>query len=181
MSSRSAQVIGLCEDAQQYTFFYRLLKALGFSRHQIDIKRAPVGEGAAEKWVRDRYPDEVEVYRRKSSHQNFGLLVAIDADTNPVKRRYRQFNEELAEACQDHRRHGEEICIQVPKREIETWIYDLLGHEVNETDKYQDLEKESECQPAVEKLVDHLRNDVPDALIPSLKRGCKELDERLPE
>jgi hypothetical protein len=69
----------------------------------------------------------------------------------------------------------------VPKRNIETWIYALFGREVNEKDAYPKLEKESECQPAVKQLVEYLRHDVPDDLIPSLRRGCQELDDRLPE
>lgn len=181
MSNRSAQVIGICEDAQQYTFFYRLLKRLGFTRHRIHIEKAPVGRGAADQWIRNRYPDEVETYRQESTRMQFGLLTVIDADENAVRFRYRQLNEELDASDLEHRKRDEQICLLVPKRNIETWIYALFGDEVNEQDIYPKLEKESKCQPAVDQLVEYLRHGVPSDLIPSLERGCQELNTRLPE
>lgn len=179
MSNRSAQIIGLCEDSQHYTFFYRLLKSLGFSRHQIRIEPAP-DNGAADQWVRNHYPDEVETYRRKSSHMSFGLITVIDADENTVQRRYQQLSDELAEESLDQRGKQEEICILVPKREIETWIYALSGQNVDENTKYDKLENEGDCQPAVEQLVEYLQDGWPNDLISSLKRGCRELNTRLP-
>lgn len=181
MSNRSAQVIGICEDAQQYTFLYRLLKRLGFTRHRIHIEKAPVGRGAADQWIRNRYPDEVETYRQESARMQFGLLTAIDADKHAVQVRHQQLDNELDASDLEKRRRNEQICVLVPKRNIETWIYALFGREVNEKDAYPKLEKESECQPAVKQLVEYLRHDVPDDLIPSLRRGCQELDDRLPE
>ncbi len=181
MSDRSAQIIGLCEDSQHYTFLYRLLKSLGFTRHRIRIEPAPVGGGAADQWVRNHYPDEVETYRRESSHLRTGLVTAIDADENPVRRRYRQLNGELQAEALDQRGPDEMICILVPKRNIETWIYALFGNEVSETEDYGKLENEGDCQPAVEQLVEYLQDGWSDDLIPSLKQGCRELNTRLPE
>jgi len=103
-----------------------------------------------------------------------GLVTAIDADENPVPYRFRQLNEELEAEALD-RRGDEEICILVPKRNIETWIYALFGNEVNEIEAYAKLENEGDCQPAVETLVVYLQNTRPDDLIPSLERGCREL------
>jgi len=112
---------------------------------------------------------------------NIGLVTAIDADTEPVRRRYQELNEALEANGQENRQNGEEICILVPKREIETWIYALFGDTVNENTKYSKLENEGACQPAVEQLIDYLRHGWPNDLIPSLERGCRELENRLPE
>jgi hypothetical protein len=179
MSDRAARMIVLCEDLQHATFIRRLLKQLGFPKGRIRINRSH--GGAADQYVRNRYSEEVEEYRRRSARIHIGLVTAIDADENQVQYRLRQLNEELDTEDLDGRKHDEEICILVPKRNIETWIYALRGQEVNEKDAYPKLEKESRCQPAVDQLVEYLRHGIPDDLIPSLERGCRELNDRLPE
>ena len=186
MSDRAAQMIVLCEDLQHATFIRRLLKELGFPKRRIRVNRFPEEGGAADQYVRNHYPKEVEEHRRKSAHLHIGLVTAIDADENPVRYRYRQLNEELESESLDSRGADEQICILVPKRNIETWIYALFGEDVNETTDYCNetgygkLENEGNCQPAVEQLVEYLRHGIPDDLIPSLRRGCQELNERLP-
>jgi hypothetical protein len=174
----NAKMVVVCEDAQQRVFIYRLLKALGLHR-RFRAEVAQAGRGAADQWVRETYPDEVAAYRQ--STMAVGLVAAIDADENAVRFRYRQLNAELDANDLESRKSDEQICLLVPKRNIETWIYALLGEEVNEQDAYRKLKKESECQPAVEQLVEYLRHGIPDDLIPSLRRGCQELNERLPE
>lgn len=171
-------MVVVCEDAQQRVFIYRLLKAFGLHR-RFRAEVAQEGRGTADQWVRETYPDEVAAYRQ--STMAVGLVTAIDADENPVRFRYRQLNEKLDANNLAPRKRDEQICLLVPKRNIETWIYALLGHDVNETDTHWKLEQESECQPAVEQLVEFLRHGIPENLIPSLRRGCKELNERLPE
>jgi len=171
----------LCEDSQQHTFIYRLLKQLGFPRGRIRVEQAPVGKGAAEQWVRESYPDEVKVYRQKRSHISIGLVTVIDADTEPVRHRYQQLNAKLEAEALNQRKDEEKICILVPRRNIETWLYALQGGTVDEEQSYPKLEREGNCQPAVEQLVEFLQGGWPNSLIPSLERGCEELDNRLPE
>jgi hypothetical protein len=171
----------LCEDAQQHTFIYRLLKQLGFPRGRIRVEQAPIGGGSAEQWVRESYPNEVEVHRRKRSRMNIGLVTAIDADTNPIDHRYRQLDERLDDSALSRREDDEKICILVPKRNIETWIYALRGDNVDEEQEYPKLEREGNCQPAVKQLAAYLRDRWPNDIIPSLRRGCQELNHRLPE
>jgi len=137
MSDRSARMVVLCEDSQQHTFLYRLLTSLGFPRNRIRIENVRNARGAGDQFVRNRYPDEVAIYRRKSARMNIGLVTAIDADTEPVRRRYQELNEALEANGQENRQNGEEICILIPKREIETWIYALFGDTVNENTKYR--------------------------------------------
>lgn len=178
MSSQGAKMVVVCEDSQQRVFTYRLLKVFGLHR-RLRVEVAQEGRGAADQWVRETYPDEVAAYRR--SHMAVGLVTAIDADENSVRFRYRQLNEELDANDLDRRKNDEQICILVPKRNIETWIYALSGHDVNETETYPKLEKESNCQSAIEQLVKYLREGWPSNLIPSLQRGCRELNNRLPK
>jgi len=181
MSDRAARMVILCEDSQQYTFIYRLLKLLGFPGQRIRVERAQEGRDAADQYVRNHYPDEVEVHRRKSARMSIGLVTAIDADENPVQYRYRQLNEELDAEDLGRRGTDEQICILVPKRNIETWIYALFGQDVNEEEIYPHLDEEGDCQSAVEQLVEYLQDGWPNDLIPSLQRGCRELNTRLPE
>lgn len=176
MSSQGAKMVVVCEDSQQRAFIYRLLKAFELHR-RLRVEIAQEGRGAADQWVRETYPDEVAAYRR--SHMAVGLVTAIDADENSVQFRFRQLNEELKADDLNQRGQDEKICILVPKRNIETWIYALAGHDVNEIEAYPKLEKESDCQPAVEQLTEYLRDGWPTDLIPSLERGCEELNSRL--
>jgi len=48
MTERRAQVVLLCEDLQQKTFFYRLLIAYGFPGRRIRVESTPAGKQAAE-------------------------------------------------------------------------------------------------------------------------------------
>jgi len=173
----SAKMVMVCEDAQQRVFIYRLLKRFGLHR-RLRVETAQEGRGAADQWVREKYPDEVAAYRR--STMAVGLVTAIDADENSVRFRYRQLNKELDANDLNRRGRNENICLLVPKRNIETWIYALRGDEVNEDNVYPKLGKESECQSAVDQMVEYLRHGIPDDLIPSLQRGCSELNNRLP-
>jgi hypothetical protein len=173
-------MIILCEDLQHATFFRRLLIDLGYPRRRIRVKQCPDGEGAGDQYVLNHYPSEVSEHRKNSARINIGLLTVIDADELKVQRRHRQLNQELDREGLEPRSQGEKVCLAVPKRNIETWIYSLFGHEVNETETYAKLDKEGDCQPAVDELVQFVRTDCPDDLIPSLRRGCQELSNRLP-
>lgn len=181
MSDRAARMVVLCEDAQHRTFVYRLLKDLGFPRRRIRIEQAPVGEGAAEQFVRETYPDEVRLHRRKSARMNIGLIAIVDADTASVRQRVQAFDQELDHCDLERRSPDERICLFIPKRNIETWIYALFGETVNETDSYPKLEREAACQPAVDTLAQYVKGDCPGTVIQSLRRGCRELSSRLPE
>lgn len=180
MSTRSAQMIVLCEDLQHATFVRRLLISLGFPKRRIRVNRNPSGTGSGEQYVRASFPNEVASLRTKN-YLNGGLVVVIDADTETVHRRRRRLNRALDAADVDRRGSNEPICVLIPKRNIETWIYALRGHDVNQTKAYPKLDYESNCQDAVDRLVSFLRDGCPDDVIPSLRNGCSELRKRLPE
>lgn len=179
MSDRACRIVVLCEDRQHETFLYRLLKDLGFPKGRIETKTCSTG--AADQFVRERYADEVEMHRRQAKKMKIGLVVMIDADENTVDERHQELNNVLAERGLDSRSQDEAVCLLVPKRNIETWIYALLGEDVNETEAYSKLERQRQCQPAVDQLAADVRDGCRDDVIPSLYRGCRELHARLPE
>ena len=181
MGRRAAQLIIVCEDTQHRTFIYRLLKELGFPHRRFRVEQAPMGEGSAEQWVRESYADEVAVYRQKQAHLHLGLVVAIDADTRSVQDRHHELQQQLDGTDQPPRTPEELICLLIPKRNIETWIYALEGRDVNEHDVYPKLDRERNCQPAVEALARHVGSTCTELDLPSLRQGCHELRERLPE
>ena len=181
MSNRSARIIAICEDSQNYTFVYRLLKDIGFPHRRIRVEKSNKGKGAAEQWVRESYADEVAVHRQKSSHMAIGLVVVIDADTRTVQDRRRELQQRLDDKNLAPRDSEESICLLIPKRNIETWIHALQGRDVNERDAYPKLDRERDCQPTVDALVRHIGSACAELNLPSLQQGCQELQERLPK
>ena len=116
--SRSCLV--LCEDEQQSAFICRFLKKKGMS---VEYDYAPPGKGSGEQYVRENYPEYLELARKK----NRPLVVMIDADNLDADKRMRQ----LEDACQDqgvnNRGKAEAVAIFAPKAKVEDWIHHLLG------------------------------------------------------
>lgn len=180
--SRYTEIVILCEDRQQEVFArYFLLKMLNVSRNRIRIVQQRAGQGAAEHFVRSRYPTEVGALRRRN-HLNICLIVIIDADMQSVDSQRKQLDQALRKNSLDNRQPNEKIGIFIPKRNIETWIYYLSGQSVNENDAYSHLERESICKEWVEALASDCRNHkpLPDDAPESLKAACSELLRILP-
>ncbi|MDX2039860.1 MAG: hypothetical protein SF097_01365 [Acidobacteriota bacterium] len=176
-----SRVFVLCEDKQQQTFVRRILKQLGFENHHLRFAKLPAGKGAGEQFVRKNYPDEVKEYRQKAPANAVSLLVIIDSDLLSLNERHKQLNDELVAKQMVTRQQDEHIPILIPKRNIETWIHYLWGEQVNETDTYPKLKKESDCWTAADKLVSYYRSNLPSTDVPShLREGVEELKERLP-
>jgi hypothetical protein len=166
----------LCEDRQHRAFLLRLCGVLGV--RQLRIETSPSAQGG-EQYVLKRYPAEVEELRSKAhAQQNLGLLVMIDADRYTVKKRHQQLDASLEAEELDQRGEDERIVLLVPRRNIETWIYYLLGATVDEATEYPKFtHHERDCQPAVEQLR-KIRNKAPlypKGCPPSLEVGCEEL------
>lgn len=124
---RRTQVVLLCEDAEQRRFFEALCKRLGFVSRIVSVVVAPPGTGAAEAWVRARFPREVRAYRAQANHLTNGLLTAVDGDSLGVTSRKVQLDEASRNAGQDPRRDDERIAVCVPTWSIETWLASLCG------------------------------------------------------
>ena len=63
--SRRVRIVVLCEDKQQEVFIRRFLIAMGWCKHRMRFEKAPAGRGAAEQFVRTRFPRELKAYRSK--------------------------------------------------------------------------------------------------------------------
>ncbi len=183
--SRPAEIVLVCEDRQQETFVRRFLKRHFANEarelsHRLRVERAQVGRGAADQFVLERFPREVAAYRRLGGKRQTRLLVMIDGDSLGVECR----TQRLATACREKqiepRKDTEQIVVLVPTWNIETWLFWLDGHEVNETRKdYPKLRREGACQPQVNALVKmcqsgELRHPAP----PSLVAACSEFNQR---
>lgn len=179
----------LCEDKLHQVFMRRLLKRLGFDR--VFLVDLPGGNwGAAEQYVREKFPREVHWWRSRRNQGNLGLVAVIDADNYSVQERKGQLIGQLEAKDMSVRTNNERIAILVPKRTIETWIASLRGQDVNEETDYKhriNLDRERECADAVEALKnildlpvrqrqETLRRDHP----PSLSDACSEIEDRLP-
>jgi hypothetical protein len=149
---RKTQITILCEDLQQEIFARTFLVACGTSSKRIRSIIAPKGKGAAEAFVRNQYPVQVSAYRRRRNAINIDLVVMIDADVQSVQHHYDELDQELRKTNLPIRQSEDQIGIFIPKRNIETWIYYLMGSAVNEEDEYPHLPNAGECKPYVETL-----------------------------
>jgi hypothetical protein len=174
--SKRCLVVAIVEDEHHRMLIYRYLLKRGMWPIRIEI--SPSGRGSAENWVRKTFVKEVSAYRRR--HAQTALLVVIDADTVTVQHRQQQLDQALRDSGKDIVDPARErIARLVPKRNVETWILCLNGHEVdeernckNEHHAWNDL-----IPVAAETLFQWTRSNAesPDPSIDSLRNGVKEL------
>jgi hypothetical protein len=181
MRGRGVRLVLLCEDDEHWRFARLVFLRLGYHSRELRVSLSPAARGAAERWVRQQYPNQVRMHRRKASFQNVGLLLVIDADKQTVDYRHQQLSNALDEAGLDQRGPREPIVIWVPKRHIETWVADLLGHAANEDDDYKNLVRDADYRVVAGRFADRYQKpaDRPANLIPSMSRAFDEM-ERLP-
>ena len=181
--NRPAEIVLLCEDRQQETFVRRFLKPRYRAREllrRLRVEMAPAGRGAADQYVLERFPRELAAYRQQAGKRQTRLLVMIDGDSSGVERRTQRFDAACRQKKIEPRKDSERIVVLVPTWNIETWVFWLEGHEVDEAKKdYPKLPKESDCQPGVTELVTmcqrgKLRHSAP----PSLAAACSEFNRR---
>lgn len=120
----------LSEDKRQERFLRHLLGELGFDRRKFRFESAPAGEGAAEAWVRKRYPQEVE-YIRSKNYQQLALIAMRDGDNVGVDGRKAELDDELRSDGQEPRSQQELFVTPVPTWSIETWLLALVGDNVS--------------------------------------------------
>jgi|GEM_PF-6940080 len=72
----------------------------------------------------------------------------------------------------------EAIIFHIPKRNIETWIHTLRGHDANETDTYPRLTYPSACTEGARRMDEWCREQNR-AMLPSMQMASEEL-KRMP-
>jgi len=178
--SKPIQAVILGEDLQQRVFVRRMLTLLGYPRNRIHEVPLPSGAGAGEAHVRRAFADDVREHRRRAARTRAVLVVMIDADTGTVKHRREQLALALTDGQIEPRHPDEPIALLIPRRNVETWVWHLLGRTVDEEKAHAKLTgRESDCQPAITRFV-ALRADPTSATgLPSLDEGVIE-SRRLP-
>jgi len=180
MTSRRARIVLLCEDSQQEAFIRRFLEGMGWNTRELRVVKSPSGKGSGEQWVREKFADELAIYRERRNRAASGLIAVIDADVQEVQDRIRDFEAACNARQIRFREDNDRVAIAVPKRNIETWIHYLNGSPVNEENAFPKLEKERLCQPAVRNLVARckstgLAEDAPSSLL----AACHEYRDRI--
>lgn len=182
--SRPSLVIVLLEDDRQKMVMYRYLIKCGYRRHEVRIEQAPPGQGSAESWIRRRFVKETCLYRNRRTRARTALIVVIDADAHTVQDRVGQLDDAMRESGNQVINQGEKVARLVPRRNIETWILCLNGHEVDEETDYKGTRNAwNELVPlASENLCQWTRtqSNIPNACVDSLRIGVQELQPLLP-
>jgi hypothetical protein len=172
-------VIVVLEDTRHEMLVRRYLKKKGMGEREMRIERSPSGRGNAEGWVRKTFLTEVNEYRRRQAKT--ALIVVIDADNLTVQDRWRQLDQALEEGGK--RRvdvEHEQIARLVPKRNVETWILCLNGHDVDEEADYKRTRDDwNDLIPQAAGTLSewtHHEAEPPSHCVDSLRSGVKELN-----
>lgn len=139
VAKRIANIVILAEDREQQNLIRRYLERCGQNVRSFRLVDLPARSsgGSGEKYVRDKYSEEVKACRSAIGRKTSALLIVmVDADLQPVESRQAQLNTALASASMDPRDMNEPIVVLIPKRHVETWIRALLGNKVDETTDY---------------------------------------------
>jgi hypothetical protein len=104
-------------------------------------------------------------------------VVIIDADLGDLDRRLRQLQSGLARAHLEPRTSEEKIVHLIPKRNIETWILNLNGSEIDEETDYRHQRVDDLILPAARSMFEWTRRNalVPPHCVPSLRSAIPEI------
>lgn len=168
MSNRNAQVCILCEDTTHFHFARKYLILLGFNSRNIIPRHNPKGRstGSGAVYVKDKYKNEVEAFRRKN-RSSYILVVIIDDDTKNHLHNLKQIYSPNT---------TEKILLFSPARNIESWFHYIEGNAIGETEDYKKLYYQSEPSKFAKKLKqDFCSNSLPCDAPSSLHQACNEL------
>ncbi len=174
MADRYTQVVILCEDVMHLNFVRRYLIQRGVEERRIRGKIAPAGRGAGTQFVVNGYPKEGKAIRSRP-HIRAGLVVVIDADMRSSQERLAQLAKSLEKDGQPQRKETDRIGLLSPKRNIETWIFHLLGNEVDEETNYKNRVSPSDLKPSVAAFAKVCPSNANQISLPSLQFACREL------
>jgi hypothetical protein len=180
MSNRRVQIVLICEDSQQEAFVRRFLEQMGHDNRNIRVFKSPKAHGSAEQWVKQKFPEELKIYRNRCLRAASALVAIIDADKYEVSQRISQFESECVSKSIPFRTVDEAVAIGIPRRNVETWIHYLYDESVNEGDEYPKLQRERNCRTAVTNLLDKCKTTgLPANAPPSLLAACAEYRTRI--
>jgi hypothetical protein len=174
MSKRYTDIVVLCEDIIHFNFVRRYLERRGIESRRIRSNIVRRGRGAGTQHVIRHYPTEVQTLRSRS-YLCAGLVAVIDADTFSVDDRLRQLEHSLTQSDKPPRGANERIGTLIPKRNIETWVFHLLGNTVDEDTDYKKRVSSSDLKASVTAFADKCPQKVSEISVPSLRHACGEL------
>jgi hypothetical protein len=161
----------LVEDRDHEQMLRGLVDRLGRGAgRNLRVEPYPAGRGAGEQHVRQKFPQFVAELRAQRFQEGLWGVVVIDGDREGAAMRERR----LLVSVEPPISTTERIVLLVPTRNVQTWGWCLLGHEVNESDDYKHrLEK------APESLRQLFKQRWPDASSPpqtpnALRKGWLE-------
>ncbi len=174
---RRVRLVLLCEDSQHESFAVRFLKSMGWDKRWMRIEKSPAAEGAAEQWVRQRFPRELQACRKRNTKAETALLTMIDGDLYEPSQRHKVLESECAAQDIAFREARDPVAIVVPCRNVETWIRYLSGEQVDEQTIYPKLAQERGCRESVKNLVRICKTSgLPDDAPPALHLACREYE-----
>jgi len=175
MAKKFAAIIILCEDLMHGNFVRHYLLQKGVPPNKIiRINNCPAGKQSGAQYVLQNYPKEVSALR--STHYiSQGLIAVIDADTFTGEERIANCRKALLDAGLENKTDAESISVIVPRRNVETWIYHLLGNVVNETDKYDNRVEHANVKPVAQEFASRCPGSLKADCPPSMNTGCAEL------
>ncbi len=173
--SRAAQFVLLCEDTQHEAFVRRFLAKRGITGRRLRVLKNP-GQGAADAWVRNRFPTELAAIRKRPVETR--LVVVIDGDRFGVSDRRKELDERCRATEVEPVEITDPVALIVPTWNIETWLAYLDGEAVDETKSdYPRLKRERECQQHVDALHRMCQNrSLREPPPRSLRSACDELE-----
>lgn len=179
MSDRVSQFILLCEDDQQSRLVRAYLRICG---HDADVKAVVASRmqhGGNVKWVIEHFPSELYACRQRHKVKAKTLLIVmLDADDFTVSERRKQLVDRLIAAGYEGFGVNEPVVVLVPKRNVETWVRNLLGESVSEDKDYKTQKefKKEQFRLAADALHAWTRPNarIPENCVPSLAAVLRE-------
>jgi len=154
---------------------------MGWETRAMRVEKALGGQGAADQFVRQQFPRELNAHRTR--HANQAFVTMMDGDRYGVDARLEQLNQACRAGGIDVRRQGERVAVFIPTWRIETWFAYLDGATVDEArSDYPRLPRERDCQRHVDALAEMCRAGALRQPRPhSLDMACDEYRARLVE
>ena len=178
---RTTRIVLLCEDEQHSVFASRLFKTMGWTNRQMRVEKASHGKGSAEQFVRERFPFELEAYRRNRARVSCVLAVMMDGDNRGVSGRRQGLDNACRNAGIVPPVREDRVAVFVPTWNIETWLSYLDGEKVTEQFSGDPrLERARDCRhhvPRLKQMCD--RGQLAEPAPPSLWSACQEFHDRL--